>query len=109
MRLDRQHKEPHTVFLGVKIYPGSYGMAPPRWFVDMCQASARLARKYRPELEKGKIGASTGGTWSCLWAWENLPEPYKSELREFYLQVVLEKTEERKRKDAERTANTPAT
>ena len=108
-RLDRQHKDCRPTFLGIPMYPGSHNMAPPRWFVDMCEASARLARKYTPALLKKRVGASTGGVWSCLWAWENLPEPYKGELQTFYLQVRLEKEEKRKRKDEERAAQTPAT
>ena len=108
MRLDTQHKEARPVFLGTPIYPGSHGMCNPRWFVDMLEGTARLARHYTPELKKKKIGASTGGVWLCLWAWEHLPQTLRDELDDIYLQVVIEKAEERKRKDAERTAeNTP--
>ena len=102
MRQDRQHKDERMRFLGIEIYPSSHDMCAPRWFCDMCEAAIRLARKYEPRINK-RIGASTGGVWSCLWAWANLPEPYKSELNDLYLQVLIEKAEKRKREDAEDT------
>ena len=108
MRLDKQHKEARAEFLGIPIYPGSHGLCDPRYFIDMCEATARVAREHVPRLQKKRVGASTGGVWACQWAWQMMPEPYASELAAHYRQVVIEKAEERKRKDAERAANTPA-
>ena len=102
MRLDRQHKEDGVEFLGVHIYPGSHG-GDARYFVDMCAATARMARDHTPGLRKKKIGASTGGVWCCNWTWANLPEPYRSEVAEHYKQVVIEKAAKRARLERENT------
>ena len=111
-RLDRQHNEPRAEFLGTPIYPGSHGMCNPEWFVDTLEATARVAKRHEPKLQKVKVGASTGGVWLCLWARKHLPEPYNTEIAEEYLQVRLEKQAWRDRKAREKAAqdaaNTPA-
>ena len=103
-RKDLQHKGERLRFFDVPIYPNSHDMADPVWFKDMCEAAGRLARKHLGL--KGAIGMSTGGTWSCMCWWEYMPPELRTELNAFYLQVVIEKAEERKRKAAEAAVET---
>lgn len=107
MRKDDQHSRPRVKFLGLPIYPGSHSMCNPEYFVDMCNATARMVCRHKPELRKTKTGGSTGGVWLCLWAWDNIPEPYRTEIAQEYLQVRLEKQEERARRTRERNAAEP--
>ena len=104
MRKDRQHKEWRAVCLGMPIYYGSEKADPHFWKLTL-HAAAVIMMRHNPELEKKKIGASTGAVWLTRLALEWMPEPYKSEIQAEYL--ILEA--ERQAAEAVRTANTPAT